>query len=313
MEQQQSKNGAVQTGAKEVQVALSDEPPPRETWNKKAEFLLAVIGFAVDLGNVWRFPYICYRNGGGAFFIPYMIMYLVGGLPLFYLELALGQRHRCGCISVWDKVCPLFKVLLDELKGLATECNVNDNVIRGVLKIHHSEGLEDLGPIKWDIALCLMAVFVLVYFALWKGIKTSGKFGGLESLITGLCDEYPKIKKNRELFVGLLMIYCFLGALPTCTYGGNYMIQFYDAFGIPLSILFIVFLESVAVCWFYGVDRFSSDIETMVGFRPGIYWRLCWTLFSPVFMLRLHVLTRPLEPPTQTPAAALAVAEKTAV
>ena len=46
---------------------------------------------------------------------------------------------------------------------------------RQVLEFHKSTGLDDLGPVKWSIALCLLAVFILVYFALWKGIKSSGK------------------------------------------------------------------------------------------------------------------------------------------
>lgn len=55
----------------------------RESWDHKIEFLLAVIGYAVDLGNVWRFPTTVFDNGGGAFFIPYFILLFFGGLPLF--------------------------------------------------------------------------------------------------------------------------------------------------------------------------------------------------------------------------------------
>ncbi|RZF34909.1 hypothetical protein LSTR_LSTR012906, partial [Laodelphax striatellus] len=80
----------------------------RETWTSNADFLLSIIGFAVDLANVWRFPYLCYRNGGGAFLVPYLLMLVFGAVPLFYMELILGQYNRQGPVTVW-RICPLFK------------------------------------------------------------------------------------------------------------------------------------------------------------------------------------------------------------
>lgn len=81
----------------------------RLKWGKKMDFLLSIIGFAVDLANIWRFPYLVYKNGGGVFFIPYIIMLIFGGIPLFFLELCLGQFVKKGPITVWNKICPSMK------------------------------------------------------------------------------------------------------------------------------------------------------------------------------------------------------------
>ncbi|CAG5117446.1 unnamed protein product, partial [Candidula unifasciata] len=79
----------------------------RGTWAGKLDFILSAIGFAVGLGNVWRFPYLAYRHGGASFLIPYLIMLFISGLPLFFIELAIGQFTSQGPMTCW-KMAPIF-------------------------------------------------------------------------------------------------------------------------------------------------------------------------------------------------------------
>lgn len=115
------------------------ESEGRGNWATKTEFILTVMGAIIGPGNVWRFPYLCYRNGGGewlsplryvrnatnlmrkktqhsrfffvagVFFIPYVLFMFTCGIPLFFLETSLGQYTSQGGITCWRKICPLFQ------------------------------------------------------------------------------------------------------------------------------------------------------------------------------------------------------------
>lgn len=82
------------------------EKGARPNWDSPVQFIMACVSYAVGLGNVWRFPYLCQMHGGGGFLIPYLLMLVLEGVPLFYLELAIGQKMRLGSIGAWTAISP---------------------------------------------------------------------------------------------------------------------------------------------------------------------------------------------------------------
>ncbi|XP_046543629.1 sodium- and chloride-dependent glycine transporter 1-like [Haliotis rubra] len=227
----------------------------RGTWGSQIDYLLSVIGYCVGLGNLWRFPYICNRNGGGAFLIPFIVCLVLCGLPLFFLEVAVGQFSGKSATHVWS-LCPLMKgvgigmlimsagtvVYYTTICAWAlyytvfscrdvlpwTECGNSwntDNCVRSLqvmsqgrtevsnstgtdgnstltecinTTVSHrwgtndslahtaaeefwqykvlgiSGGLERLGSIKWELALCLLASWILIFGCIVKGVRSVG-------------------------------------------------------------------------------------------------------------------------------------------
>ncbi|XP_052740397.1 sodium-dependent nutrient amino acid transporter 1-like [Bicyclus anynana] len=203
------------------------KPIERQKWGSQYEFLMSCIATSVGLGNVWRFPFVAYENGGGAFLIPYIIVLIVIGKPMYYLETVLGQFSNSNCINVWAlspamkgtgyaqtfgamllvsyyvsiiALClyylamsfqdPLPWAICDQSwtdcvpSGVSVNMSaIEGNTHRSSAELYFSQTVlrrlpnidDGIGVPLWDLTLCLLASWIIIYLIVARGVKSSGK------------------------------------------------------------------------------------------------------------------------------------------
>jgi neurotransmitter:Na+ symporter, NSS family len=171
----------------------------RENWGSRAGFILAAVGSAVGLGNVWRFPHECYSHGGSAFLIPYIVAMIVIGMPLLIMEFSLGHFTQQAAPGAFRKVgrhwefigwwpivlsfvivcyyaavlawCLNYLIFSFESSLLWAE-NPHEFFFKDYLGV--TEGLG-LGTLRWPIVFAMAAIWTGMYFCIFKGVKLVSK------------------------------------------------------------------------------------------------------------------------------------------
>uniref|UniRef100_A0A8C6TEW2 Transporter n=1 Tax=Neogobius melanostomus TaxID=47308 RepID=A0A8C6TEW2_9GOBI len=202
------------TGGKNVPQIEVPDNEERPAWNSKLQYILAQVGFSVGLGNVWRFPYLCQKNGGGAYLVPYFILLLIIGVPL-------------GSIGVWNYVCPrlggigMSSLMVCGFVGLYynviigwsifyffqsfqyplpwSDCPIRRNGTQAIVEpecdkssattyfwyrqtLNTTSTIAESGGLNMKMTLSLLVAWIIVCLAVIKGIASSGKVMYFSSL-----------------------------------------------------------------------------------------------------------------------------------
>ena len=167
----------------------------REQWGSKVGFILAAIGSAVGLGNIWRFPYVVYSSGGGAFLIPYFFAIFTAGIPLLILEYGMGHKFRgstplslarankkfewfgwWSIISSAIILCYYSMILSSAMKYFTLSFNkgwggdANSFFYNDFLKF--SDSPLKLGGIVFAMLVGIALIWFINWFICYKGIKS---------------------------------------------------------------------------------------------------------------------------------------------
>jgi len=176
----------------------------RERWTGRVPFIFAAIGSAIGLGNIWRFPYLTYEYGGGAFLVPWIIGLIVLGIPWMMMEFGMGRFFQRGAPGVfegigkkwewvgWWPVWVAFLIvsyytvviawaLRYVISSLTVAWGIGQAGAEGAAGYYFEEvlglssGPEVLGALQWPLVLGLAFTWVVLFFIMFKGARVIGR------------------------------------------------------------------------------------------------------------------------------------------
>jgi len=230
-------------------------------------------------------------------------VWIDGGTQIFFSYgvgigslLALGSYNKFHHNSHRDAI---FVCCVNSFTSIFSAC-----VIFSILGyMAHQKGVEVGDVVQSGPALAFLVYpevvlaiapspfWAFLFFIMLLNLGLDTQFSSVESLMTGLVDNWPELlRPHRKKFtLGMTVFMCLLG-LPMITEGGIYVFQLMDFYAASgLSLLWCVFFQTIAICWVFGARRFYGCIEEMIGYRVSYYWFVCWVFLAPAFMVFIFV------------------------
>ena len=193
-------------------------------WGSRLGFILAAVGSAVGLGNIWRFSYMVYDNGGGAYLIPYFFALLTAGIPLLILEFSFGHKMRGSApfsfarmgkkwewLGWWPSlvsfvITTYYAVIIGWslnyiVYSFGRVWGKNPESFFYKSHLNLSSGISEIGGINWTILLGVAAVWFINYIILYKGIEEG-------------------IEKASKIFMPLLAVFMLIITIRGITLPG---------------------------------------------------------------------------------------------
>lgn len=169
-------------------------------WESTLSFLMAMIGSAIGLGNIWRYPYVVYSNGGGAFLIPYLISILLMALPYLYLEYGVGYEFKTSVPKMFKKVKGKLEIigwficfvsfliltyyvvvigwdLIYFILSFTKGWGANPNTFYTITLLHSTTSLNGLTTIVWPVLISLIVIWFIIWYISHQNLNSGiGKF-----------------------------------------------------------------------------------------------------------------------------------------